>query len=75
MFIKMYQGLPHPLFGVGIDAVSAQDAWGLELPGLRGLRLDPTPGKGMNRNCIPHEEAKKKIHFRDGNADACWWAN
>ena len=59
MFIKMYQGLPHPLFAVGIDAVSAQDAWGLELPGLRGLRLDPTPGKGMNRNCIPHEEAKK----------------
>src|SRR6266567_2139165 len=31
--VKMYQTLPHGLFGVGIDAVAAQDAWGLELPG------------------------------------------
>src|SRR5579871_6412818 len=28
--VKLYQAHPHPLFGVGIDAVSAQDAWGLE---------------------------------------------
>jgi len=67
--IKMQQALPHPLFGVGIDAISAQDAWGLGYPGFKGLKLDPTPGKGMNRDCIPNEEAEKYFfHFPDGNA-------
>ncbi|MGC1449229.1 MAG: NAD(P)-binding protein [Candidatus Sulfotelmatobacter sp.] len=67
--IKMYQSLPHPLFGVGIDAVAAQDAWGLDLPGFDGLKLDPAPGKGMNRDAIPNEEAEKYFfHFPDGNA-------
>src|SRR5262249_1310437 len=61
--------LPHGLFGVGIDAVSAQDAWGLDLPGFKGLKLDATPGKGMNRDAIPNEEADKYFfHFPDGNA-------
>lgn len=67
--VKMYQALPHPLFGVGIDAVSAQDAWGLGLIGFDGMKLDPTPGKGMNRDAIPNEEAEKYFfHFPDGNA-------
>ena len=66
---KLYQAYPHPLFGVGIDAVSAQDAWGLGLPGFAGLKLDPAPGKGMNRDAIPNEEAEKYFfHFPDGNA-------
>jgi spermidine dehydrogenase len=67
--VKLYQALPHGLFGVGIDAVAAQDAWGLDLPGFRGLKLDPTAGKGMNRDAIPNEEAEKYFfHFPDGNA-------
>jgi spermidine dehydrogenase len=67
--VKMYQSLPHGLFGVGIDAVSAQDAWGFDLPGFDGLKLDPAPGKGMNRDAIPNEEAEKYFfHFPDGNA-------
>jgi spermidine dehydrogenase len=67
--VKMCQALPHPLFGVGIDAVAAQDAWGFDLPGFDGLKLDPTPGKGMNRDAIPNEEAEKYFfHFPDGNA-------
>jgi spermidine dehydrogenase len=67
--IKMYQAYPHPLFGVGIDAVAAQDAWGFDLPGFDGLKLDDTPGKGMNRDAIPNEEAEKYFfHFPDGNA-------
>ena len=57
--VKMYQALPHGLFGIGIDAVSAQDAWGFDYPGFKGLKLDPTPGKGMNRDAIPNEEADK----------------
>jgi len=67
--IKLYQSLPHGLFGVGIDAVAAQDAWGFDLPGFSGMKLDPTPGKGMNRDAIPNEEAEKYFfHFPDGNA-------
>jgi spermidine dehydrogenase len=61
--------MPHPLYGVGIDAVSAQDAWGFDMPGFAGLKLDDKPGKGMNRDSIPNEEAEKYFfHFPDGNA-------
>ena len=67
--VKLFQAFPHPLFGVGIDAVAAQDAWGLGLPGFNGLKLDPAPGKGMNRDCIRNDEAEKYFfHFPDGNA-------
>ncbi|MEP6643149.1 MAG: NAD(P)-binding protein [Acidobacteriaceae bacterium] len=67
--VKLYQAYPQPLFGVGIDAVSAQDAWGLDLPGFQGMNLDPSPGRGMNRDAIPDEEAEKFFfHFPDGNA-------
>jgi spermidine dehydrogenase len=67
--IKVYQAVPQPLFGLGIDAVAAQDAWGFDLPGFRGLKLDLTPGKGMNRDAIPNAEAEKYFfHFPDGNA-------
>ncbi|MGA8619373.1 MAG: NAD(P)-binding protein [Candidatus Sulfotelmatobacter sp.] len=67
--VKLYQAVPQPLFGLGIDAVPAQDAWGLDLPGFEGMKLDPAPGKGMNRDAIPNEEAEKYFfHFPDGNA-------
>ncbi len=67
--VKLYQAVPQPLFGLGIDAVPAQDAWGFDLPGFEGMNLDPAPGKGMNRDAIPNEEAEKYFfHFPDGNA-------
>src|SRR5205809_1946952 len=67
--IKLLSATPQPLFGVGFDAVSAQDAWGLGMPGFKGLKLDPAPGKGMNRDAIPNEEAERYFfHFPDGNA-------
>jgi spermidine dehydrogenase len=67
--VAYFQARPHPLFGLGIDAVAAQDAWGLGLPGFDGLKLDPGPGPGMNRDCIPNQEAEKYFfHFPDGNA-------
>ena len=67
--VKLFQAMPHPLFGVGFDAVSAQDAWGLGAPGFYGMNLDPAPGKGMNRDAIPNDEAEKYFfHFPDGNA-------
>lgn len=67
--LPFFQTRPHPLYGVGIDAVPAQDAWGLDFPGFQGLKLDPEPGIGMNRDSIPNEEAEKYFfHFPDGNA-------
>ncbi len=67
--VKLFQAMPQGLFGVGFDAVAAQDAWGLGAPGFVGLNLDPAPGKGMNRDAIPNEEAEKYFfHFPDGNA-------
>jgi spermidine dehydrogenase len=67
--VKLYQTGPQSWFGVGIDAVSAQDAWGLGYPGFQGMNLDATPGRGMNRDTIPNEEAERYFfHFPDGNA-------
>jgi spermidine dehydrogenase len=67
--VKLLQAFPHPLFGVGIDAVAAQDAWGLDLPGFAGLKLEGRTGKGMNRDAIRDDEAEKYFfHFPDGNA-------
>jgi spermidine dehydrogenase len=67
--VKLLQAFPHGLFGVGIDAVAAQDAWGLGMPGFAGLKLDEKPGKGMNRDAIRDDDAEKYFfHFPDGNA-------
>ena len=67
--IQLYQAIPQPIFGLGIDAISAQDAWGLGYPGFQGMNLEPAPGRGMNRDAIPNQEAEKYFfHFPDGNA-------
>jgi spermidine dehydrogenase len=67
--VKFYQTAPQALFGVGIDALSAQDAWGFGFLGFDGMNLDPAPGKGMNRDAIPNDEAEKYFfHFPDGGA-------
>ena len=67
--VKLFQSRPQPSFGIGFDAVSAQDAWGSGEPGFAGMNLDPAPGKGMNRDAIPNEEADEYFfHFPDGNA-------
>ena len=67
--LPFFQARPHSLYGVGIDAVPAQDAWGLGYPGFQGLGLDPAPGRGMNLDSIPNEEAESYFfHFPDGNA-------
>jgi spermidine dehydrogenase len=67
--VALLQAHPQPLYGVGIDAVSAQDAWGLGLPGFNGLKLAPGAGPGMGRDSIPNEEAEEFFfHFPDGNS-------
>jgi spermidine dehydrogenase len=58
-----------PYWGLGIDAISAQDAWGKGLPGFQGLKLTPEPGPGMGRDATFNQEAKDYFfHFPDGNA-------
>jgi spermidine dehydrogenase len=67
--VPFFQARTHSLYGVGIDAVSALDAWGLGHPGFQGLGLDPSPGPGMGLDAIPNEEADSYFfHFPDGNA-------
>jgi spermidine dehydrogenase len=66
--LPFFQTRPHSLYGVGIDAVPAQDAWGLGLPGFAGLKLDPAAGPGMNLDAIRHDGEPYFFHFPDGNA-------
>jgi spermidine dehydrogenase len=67
--VAFFQCRPHPLYGVGIDAVPAQDAWGLGLPGFDGMGLSDRAGPGMNYDSIRHKEADDYFfHFPDGNA-------
>src|SRR5579884_474588 len=67
--VKYLQPRPHPLFGLGIDAVSAQDAWGLGFPGFEGMNLDPSFGPGMNRDAMRTPEGEAYFfHFPDGNS-------
>src|SRR5882762_8645670 len=39
--IQLFQAEPNAFFGLGIDAVPAQDCWGLGYPGFQGMNLDP----------------------------------
>ncbi len=67
--VKVLQARPYSLFGLGIDAVSAQDAWGLGLPGFEGMNLDPKPGPGQNHDAIRSPAAEEYFfHFPDGNS-------
>jgi spermidine dehydrogenase len=67
--LPLYQTRPHGLFGVGIDAVPAQDAFGFGYPGFGAMDLDATPGPGQNLDSIRSKEAADfYFHFPDGNA-------
>jgi len=67
--IQLFQAEPNAFFGLGIDAVPAQDCWGLGYPGFQGMNLGPAPGPGQNRDAIRSQEAESYFfHFPDGNA-------
>src|SRR4029450_5574867 len=65
--LPFFQARPHSLYGLGIDAVSALDAWGLGLPGFAGMNLAPTAGPGMGLDAPPGPRSPF-LHFPDGNA-------
>ena len=67
--LPLLQTRTHSLYGVGIDAVPAQDAHGLGLPGFQGLGLSDAAGPGQNLDSIRWPEADDyQFHFPDGNA-------
>lgn len=68
--LRLFQVRSHDLFGVGIEAIPALDAWGLEYPGFAALGLDdtPAPGLGLTPRLEQQEEEPYIFHFPDGNA-------
>lgn len=58
--IKVFQSAPHGLYGVGIDAISADTARGMAYPGFKGLPAPPRDHGGEREPYI--------FHFPDGNA-------
>jgi spermidine dehydrogenase len=65
--LPLFQARPHSLYGLGVDAVSALDAWGLGLPGFAEMKLEPTAGPGMGLDARPGQRSPF-LHFPDGNA-------
>ena len=57
--IRLYQTISQPLFGVGIEAISALDASETGYPGFSGM--------GLNSDALSNER-KYFFHFPDGNA-------
>jgi len=68
--LAVYQSLTQGWWGVGIDAISALDAWGLEMPGFKGLRLPQgsIPGMGYTPAGFADTGGSVFLHFPDGNA-------
>jgi spermidine dehydrogenase len=68
--LALYQTQTQGLWGVGIDAVSALDCWGVGLSGFKGLKLDPgsIPGMGFTPAGYADTGGSVRVHFPDGNA-------
>ena len=70
--IPFYQTRTHGLYGIGIDAVPAQDCWAIGFPGFDGLHLDATPTGGrLSFTALGDVTPGKNpyfFHFPDGNA-------
>jgi len=69
--IPFYQARTHGLYGVGIDAVSALDCWGIRFPGFQGMNLAPGPHRRMGFTAMGEatpDQEPYHFHFPDGNA-------
>jgi spermidine dehydrogenase len=68
--IALYRTRTQGEWGVGGDAVSAADAWGIGLPGFKGLKLAPgaVPEMGFTPAGYADTGGSYKLHFPDGNA-------
>ena len=59
--LKVFQTAPHGLYAVGIDAVCAEDCFGMSYPGFKGMKLESREHGGG-------KEEPYIFHFPDGNA-------
>ena len=70
--LALYQTRTQGEWGVGIDAVSALDCWGIRehYPGFRGLKLEDgsIPGMGFTPAGYADTGGSTRLHFPDGNA-------
>jgi spermidine dehydrogenase len=68
--LAFYQARTQGEWGVGADAVSALDAWGIDLPGFKGLKLEAgsIPGMGFTPAGYADTGGSPRLHFPDGNA-------
>ncbi len=68
--LAFYQTRTQGEWAVGVDAVSALDAWGIDLPGFKGLKLEPgsIPGMGFTPAGYADTGGSVRLHFPDGNA-------
>ena len=64
---KLYQTLPHDLFCVGIDAVSAATCRGMGYPGFKGMEIASLRHREEAEGGAGEEEPYI-FHFPDGNA-------
>jgi spermidine dehydrogenase len=66
----MYRTRTQGEWGVGADAVSAADSWGIGLPGFAGLKLQPgsVPAMGFTPAGYSDTGGSTRLHFPDGNA-------
>jgi spermidine dehydrogenase len=68
--IALYQSRTHGWWGVGIDAVSALDCWGIGMPGFKGMKLEKgsIPRMGYTPAGFADTGGSESLHFPDGNA-------
>jgi spermidine dehydrogenase len=68
--IAFYQARTHGWWGVGIDAVSALDCWGIGMPGFKGMKLEPgsIARMGYTPAGFADTGGSESLHFPDGNA-------
>jgi spermidine dehydrogenase len=67
---RYYHAVTMGEWGVGIDAVSALDCWGFDMPGFQGMKLAPGSISRMGPTPAGYEDTggSYRLHFPDGNA-------
>jgi len=68
--LQLYASRTKGEWGVGIDAVSALDAWGIGSSGFQGLKLEPGEISRMGPTPAGYASTggSYRLHFPDGNA-------